>query len=241
MSLGFQDQKAERRRRWRLFKLLFLMAVMVGLGITAYRTGTELAQREATHLRGEVERLSNDNTALRDEKAELQQQMAAARLAETQWKERYEAEVPTGKSRELLTLVDEQIAKGADPARIEFLLQGAANERDCDSEPVSKRFYVHTPFYAGPVRAAAFAGNAITVDVQGEAAVNAEGNAEGWFDPAKPVTANFIQLGGRAKEVSGLLPLHHAVVRGNREYRFNIVSAERTGFVYVTADSCAFP
>jgi hypothetical protein len=241
MSLGFQDQKAERRRRWRLFKLLFVTAVLVGLGLAAYRTGTELAQQEAMRLRIEVDQLTTGIAALRDEKAELQQQVAAARLAETQWKGRYEAEVPTGKSRELLTLVDAQIAKGADPARIEFLLQGAANERNCDSEPVSKRFYVHTPFYAGPIRAATFAHNAVTGDVRGEAAVNAEGNAEGWFDPAKPVRVNFVQLGGGAKEVSGQLPLHHSVVRGDREYRFSIVTAERTGFVYVTADSCAFP
>ena len=241
MSIGFRDQKEARRRRWRMIRLLFTMVVLVGLGVFAYRTGTMLAQRDATRLKGVVDRLTLEVTTLSDANADLQQQLAAARQAEAQWRERYETDVPTGKLRELQTLMEEQVKKGAKPARIEFLLQGAANERDCDDVPVSKRFYVHTPFYAGPVPATAFADNAVTVDVQGEAAVNAEGNAEGWFDPAKPVRAKFVELGGKAKEISGQLPLHYSLVRGKREYRFSVVSAERTGFVYITADSCAFP
>ena len=241
MSLGFRDQKEASRRRWRLIRLLFFTAVLVGLGVVAYRTGTVLAEREVSRLRVEVDRLSTDIGALRDEKVQLLQQAESARLAETQWRERYDAEVPTGKSRELFALVEEQIAKGADPARIEFLIGAAANERSCDGQPRTKRFYVRTPIYEGANDAVTMADGTITVTGQGESATNADGNAEAWFDAAKPVLVRFVQPGGGGTEVSGLLPLHHSVVRGDREYRFSIAAAERRGFVFVTADSCAFP
>ena len=85
----------------------------MGLGVVAYRTGTVLAEREVSRLRVEVDRLTTGIAALRDEKVQLQQQAEAAKLAETQWRERYDAEVPTGKSRELFQGV--QLA-GAAPA-----------------------------------------------------------------------------------------------------------------------------
>lgn len=241
MSLGFRDQKEASRRRWRLFRLLFFMAVLVGLGVAAYRTGTVLAEREVSRLRVEVDRLATGIAALRDEKVQLQQQAEAARLAETQWRERYDAEVPTGKSRELFDLVQEQMNKGADPARIEFLIAAAANERTCDGQPRTKRFYVRTPIYEGANDAVSMADNTVIVFALGESATDVDGNPEGWFDAAKPVLVRFVEPGGGATEVSGLLPLHHSVVRGDREYRFSIVAAERRGFVFVTADSCAFP
>lgn len=241
MSLGFRDQKEASRRRWRLFRLLFITAVLVGLGVVAYRTGTVLAEREVSGLRVEVDRLTTGIAALGGEKVELQQQVEAARLAETQWRERYDAEVPTGKSRELFALVEDQIAKGADPARIEFLVKTAANERSCDDQPRTKRFYVRTPIYEGANDAVTMADNAVIVFAQGESVIDVEGNPEAWFDAAKPVQVRFVQPGGGGTEVSGLLPLYHSVVRGDREYRFSITAAERRGFVFVTADSCAFP
>jgi len=241
MSMGFRDQKEARRRRWRLIRLLFSTALLVGLGVAAYRTGTVLAKREVTVLQAEVGRLSADLAAIRDENARLQQQTDAAMLAESQWKERYETEVPTGKARELFALVKEQIAKGADPARVEFLIAAAARERSCDTDAVTKRFLVRTPISVGASDAVTMAGGAIIVTAQGESATDAEGNPEAWFDTAKPLTARFAEPGGAATEASGLLPLHHSVVRGDREYRFSIVAAERQGFAYVTGDSCAFP
>lgn len=241
MSLGFRDQKEAKRRRWRLVRLLFSTAVLVGLGVAAYRTGTVLARREVTVLQGEVERLSADLSAIRDENARLRQETDAARLAETQWRERYEAEVPTGRARELFALVQEQIAKGADPARVEFLVGAAAKERSCDSEPVTKRFLVRTPISVGASDAVTMADGALVVTAQGESALDANGNPEAWFDTAKPVTVRFAEPGGAATEAAGLLPLHHSVVRGDREYRFSIVAAERQGFAYVTGESCAFP
>jgi len=241
MSLGFRDQKEAKRRRWRFIRLLFSTAVLVGLGVVAYQTGTLLANREVSVLRLEVERQSTDIAALSDENAILLQQAEAARQAEAEWRDRYEADVPTGKSLELLALIKEQMNKGADPGRIEFLVGAAAKKRSCDGESRTKRFLVRTPIYEGANDAVAFADNTVIVTAQGESATDANGNREAWFDVAKPVKLRFAEPGGGGTEAAGLLPLHHSVVRGDKEYRFSAVAAERQGFLSVTAERCDFP
>jgi hypothetical protein len=241
MSLGFRDQKEARRRRWRVIRFLITLAVLVALGVSAYRTGMFLAERESVRLRNEVERLTAEVAALSDGKAQAEEQAAVARQAEAEWRKRYETEVPTGKERELLDSIREQTGKGADPTRLAFLITTAAKERDCDAEGVTKRFLPRTAISVGASDAVTFAEGAIVVTGEGEPASNAEGKPEAWFDAGKPVTLRFIQAGGEASEAAGLLPLHHSVVRGNSEYQFNIVAGERQGFVTVTAIRCAFP
>lgn len=75
---------------------------------------------------------------------------------------------------------------------------------------------------------------------QGIASVDAAGNAQAQFDPAQPVVVRFAQLGGATSEASGLLPLHHAVIIGDREYRFSIVTGA-AGMMKVTGGRCSYP
>lgn len=241
MSIGFRDQKEARRRKWRVIRWLVTLAVFVAIGAYSYRGGVELARLDASRLQSEVERLTGEVAALTETRTSLEQELEATRQSEAEWRKRYETEVPTGKLRELLDLMAAQVAKGAKPARIEQMLQVAAEERNCDPVPVTKRFYVHTPFYAGPIPAAGFADNALTVAVRGTPAISPEGNPEGWFDPGKPVQATIAEVGGRSKELEGPLPLNHTLVRGDREYRIGIVPSERTGFVNIVVEGCAFP
>jgi len=241
MSLGFRDQKESRRRRWRLIRLLFSTAFLVGLGVVAYQTGTLLANREVSSLRVEVEQQAADIAGLRDENANLQKQAVAAGQAQAEWQNRYEAEVPTGSALELLAMIKAQIKEGADPERIKFLVGVAAKVGSCDGEPRTKRFLVRTPIYEGANDAVAFADNTVIVTAQGASATDADGNREAWFDIAKPVLLRFAEPGGSGTEATGLLPLHHSVVRGDKEYRFSAVAAERRGFLSVTVERCAFP
>lgn len=241
MSLGFRDQKEARRRRWRVIRFMITLAVLVVLGVTAYRSGTFLAQRETARLQADVARLNSEVTRLSSEKAQAEEQMAASQKSEAEWRNRYETEVPTGEERALLESIREQTSKGADPARIAFLISTAAKERDCDAESVTKRFLPHTPIAVGASDAVTFAEGAIVVTGEGESATDAAGNPEAWFDPGKPVTLRFIQAGGAASDATGMLPLQHSVVRGDSEYLFNIVAGERQGFVTIAAVRCAFP
>ncbi|MEN8196228.1 MAG: transposase, partial [Pseudomonadota bacterium] len=72
-----------------MIRLLFSMAVLVGLGIFAYKTGTVLAKREVVRLAGEVESQAATIAALRDENAKLAQQAKTAGQTEAEWRERY--------------------------------------------------------------------------------------------------------------------------------------------------------
>jgi hypothetical protein len=224
-----------------MIRLLFSMAVLVGLGVLAYQTGTLLAKREVIRLAGEVDTQAATIAALRDENAMLAQQAETAGQTEAEWRKRYETEVPTGKALEMYTAAKAQIEKGADPERIEFLIGVAANKQSCDSETRTKRFLVRTPLYEGASDAATFADRTIVVVAQGESAADASGNPEAWYDVAKPVVLNFVEPGGGGTEATGLLPLHHSVVRGDKEYRFSATADPRQGFISVTMERCAFP
>ena len=54
------------------------------------------------------------------------------------------------------------------------------------------------------------------------------------------LTLRFIEIGGRATEATGTLPLQHSMVIGDREYRFAIRASNRS-FVEVSSDVCAYP
>jgi len=215
--------------------------MLLVLGVSSYWTGQKLAVSEVTRLERKVDELEKNVAELRDRNAALQTETAAAKDAEAKWQTRYEAEVPTGKSKELLAMIEGQIAKGADPERVAFLVGTAADERSCDSDLQTKRFLLRTALYAGANDSVSFANNAIIVTGEGELSTNAEGKPEAWFDPAQPVKLYFVEPGGERSEASGILPLHHSVVRGDSEYRFTVIASDSQGFISVTAERCAFP
>lgn len=216
-------------------------ALLLVLGIASYWTGAKLAVSEVSRLEDKVADLEKAAAELRDRNAALQSEAATARDAESRWHARYQAEVPTGTSRELLRLIESQIAKGANPDRVAFLVTTAAQEQSCDNELQTKRFILRTPLYSGANDAVSFASNAIIVTGEGASSIDADGKPEAWFDAGQAVTLRFAQPGGAASEASGLLPLHHSVVRGDTEYRFTAVASESRGFISVTAERCAFP
>lgn len=92
-----------------------------------------------------------------------------------------------------------------------------------------------------PNDSAAFADRQIMVTASGVSSVDASGRAEGWFDPAKPLTVTFTRLGGAETTATGVLPIHHSVVIRDVEYRFVIAPGDARGFVLATADGCAYP
>jgi len=241
MSFGFAEQKATRRRRWRIIRWTLTILLLLILGVSSYWTGSKLAVSEVTRLERKVEELEKNVAELSERNAALQAETSAAKESEAKWQARYDAEVPKGKSKELLALIEGQIAKGADPKRIAFLVDTAANKRTCDSELQTKRFLLRTSLYAGANDSVSFANNAIIVTGEGQLSTNAEGKPEAWFDPAQPVALYFVQPGGKRSEASGVLPLHHSVVRGDSEYRFTILASDSQGFISVTAERCAFP
>lgn len=239
MSLGLHDSRRRRRRslRWKVVKAVFLLGLLLAAGLLAYETGLMLAQRPVARLERQVTDLTQSLEALRDQNAALDAAAEAARARESEWRQRYEQEVPTGSTRELLDLLRDRLASGVEARRLALVIEGTSNLLRCAAEPVTKRFLVKTPLYQGANDAVSFGNSRITVTAEGQTAVDETGNREAWFDPAQPVTVRFTEIGGRNWQRSGQLPLHHSLVIGSDEFHFSVLEGAR-GFAKVSAQRC---
>ena len=140
----------------------------------------------------------------------------------------------------MLRVIQERMANGVSRKRLAEVIALAQDRDICEPLPDTRRFVVQNPVYAGANDTVSFAENAIVVTATGESQVNAGGRPEAWFDPAKPVTVFFTRPGGETTSTAGVLPLHHAVVVADREYRFSIIAGNRS-FAEITGHSCVYP
>ena len=243
MSLGLHENRQRRRRRfwWGVTKWVAALVLVLAAGAYSYRIGTQLAERDVVKAEERIAVLTHEVTGLQQQSAALATDLAKARESIASWKARYEREVPTGFVRDMMELVKEKLEAGADKERLAFLVSAADKPRHCDDQPETKRFIVTTELQSGGANdAVSFGDRAITVTAVGEAARDTSGNLEAWYDPQKPITVTFTQLGGKTVQAEGSLPLHHSVVSGDNEFRFTALPGAR-GFLTVTADRCDYP
>ncbi len=242
MTLGLRDERQRRRRRFRMsvLKWIIALAIIAGAGVYAYEQAAELAVQDLLQLKDEKRSLEQQIADLRRENDTLQKtnQDKSAQIAD--WQKRYDQDVPSGERAALLKQVTDQLDSGVGADRLAFVIGAAKPDSTCDGNPVTKRFLVKTPLFSGANDSVGFVGNTITVTAAGESAVSATGAPEAWFDPAQPVSIVFTELGGSQSTAGGVLPLHHAIVRGGNEYRFTIVAGAQ-GFMNVTGDRCDYP
>jgi len=242
MSLGLREGRSRRRRqiRLRLLKWGAALAAIVVAGVYAYETGSRLAEREVTRLEERIADLTARIQTLEQDNLQLAEATRTARGKVEDWQQRYRQDIPTGELKTLYEQIREKLADGVDATRLAFILQQVSQADDCAEAVETKRFFVKTPLYTGGNDTVGFADSAIVVTAQGSASVDGSGNQLMRYDPAQPVVVRFARLGGETSEASGMLPLHHAMVVGNSEYRFSVVAGE-PGMVNVTAGSCPFP
>jgi hypothetical protein len=241
MTFGLYDHERRRRRRaWtRTFKFLLVLGILTALGLFAYQMGVEQVKGRETGLREENAQLVRVNAELGRAVAKLQTagQQSDARIIELEG--RLSREVPAGDLAKLTQSVREKLAAGIEPSRIAFVLSQMRSVRSCE-KPESKRFILATPIFKGANTSVGFVGGAVTVSGEGVSARSGAGNAEGWFDPAAPVTIRFADNAGHQSEAQGTLPLQHITIFGGTEHRFHITAGARS-FVEVTAERCPFP
>jgi cell division protein FtsB len=238
MSFMFQDSGGRYRRRTaearrRFIMLLLITGIISGVsywwGAENVRSSEAAYKQQAMKLQREREGLEQTITALRSE-------VQSSQIRFQQMEARYAEDVPSGELAQLTDLLRKQLKAGIKPQRLAFVVESARPPKNC-SEPVTKRFVMQTPVYSGPHGSVSFGNGVVTVTGQGEPAVSAAGSAEAWYDPGKPVTIKFTQIGGKETVKTGLLPLQHSMAVGNKEYRFTIAAGERS-FIKVTSDSC---
>jgi FtsZ-binding cell division protein ZapB len=243
MSLGLHENRQRRRRRfwWGVAKWVLALVLVLAAGVWSYRAGNQLAERKMVQAQEEIAALQLEVSGLQQQSAALATDLARAREEISNWKVRYEREVPTGFVREMMVLVKKKLEAGADEERLAFLVSAADKPRSCDEQPETKRFIVTTELQTGGANdAVSFGDRAITVTAVGQAARDGGGNLEAWYDPQKPVSVTFTQLGGKTVTAEGALPLHYSVVAGDDEFRFTALPGAR-GFLTVTADRCDYP
>jgi cell division protein FtsB len=237
----FGEPRRHRRRQafWRVFRFLFAVMAVLGVGSYGYQVGVSADQARTGQLEGDLARLQQANLELRDEIALARQRSSEAEAALGHMRERYAAEIPSGAAADLLARLRAQLGAGVEPERLAFLIEAAALDDDCQDEPETKRFMPRTPLSTGPLSYVRF-GDRITITGEGESARNEAGLAEAWFDPALPIRLEFRTMDGATTTIEGTVPLTHQMVVDGMEYRFSAVSAEPR-FVEMTAQTCALP
>lgn len=242
MSLGLYESRQRRRRQfwWGVIKWSFALMLILAAAIYAYQSASVLAERKVQALEAEIEQLTGDMAALQESNLALEKAAGDARFTAEQWEARYNRDVPTGTLADMLDLVERELTEGAEVDRLSFLIESADRQPACDEGVDVRRFLVRTPLSPSGNDSVAFGDGAITVTAIGESEINAQGDREAWYDPNGDVTVVFTALGGQASQVQGALPLHHAMVFNDSEYRFSMAAGQR-GFLQVAGQRCDYP
>lgn len=241
MSYGLYDYDRRRRRRvWvGVLKLLFGLGLLAGLATFSYLVGVEQLKEREIALMEEIGTLTAAKNQAERRAAQLQQIAQTAEIRAGELQVRLEREVPSGELASLHELLSQKLAEGVDAKRLAFIISQTGTTRSC-TRPETKRFVLPTPIYRGANTSVSFADGAVTVSGLGVSARSAAG-PEAWFDPRQPITVRFTRADGTFTETSGMLPLQHSVVVGNREYRFTVSESSARSFVDVSGDTCPFP
>jgi hypothetical protein len=237
----FGEPRGRRRRRafWRVFRFMFALLAVLGVGGYGYQVGVSANQARTGQLEADLSRFQDANLDLRDQMGLIRQQSAQAETALQSMRQRFAAEIPNGAAADLLARIREQLSAGVEPERLALLIEAAALEDSCEDEPVIKRFMPRTPISIGPRSYVRF-DDRITVTGEGESARSDAGLPEAWYDPAAPIRLEFRTMDGTVTTVEGVVPLTHQMVVDGKEYRFSAVSGAAR-FVEMTAQVCALP
>lgn len=232
---GSSRRRAAERRR-KIITRLILIAILCGF---FFWWGGENVRSSEVAYKTTAMKLKEERAGLEAQITTLQSEVQSTKIRYDQLEEKYKAEVPQGAFKDLTDLVKKRLDAGIRPERLSFIINQASPPKNC-TPAQAKRFVVKTPVYGGPHGTVAFGNGAITVTGEGKSAISSSGSPEAWYDPGKPVTIKFIELGGKETVKEGLLPIQHSMVVGNKEYRFTVAAGERS-FISVTSDSCDYP
>ena len=119
-----------------------MAAGLVGLGYSAYQTGTMLAASRVTELSRRVSDLTAQLAASRTENEHLQSNVAEAKQAVLTLQSRYDTDIPKGELADLLGIARQRLSQGVPEPRLRQVLQDAAATRMCDTRLTHKRFAI---------------------------------------------------------------------------------------------------
>ncbi len=244
MELRDYNPRDRYRRRSldRFFGLFVIMAIAACFFAGGFYFGKLRRGQEGIALREEFAVLAAERDKLQESITGLRAEAQTATLRFEEAQKTYQDVAPGGAAGEVMELVSKELAGGTDPQRLIFLIRSARPPRNC-IDPETRRFIVSTPAYSGAESTVGIENGAIIVKGAGTSARNAKGENEAWYDPTKTVNLEFVitdAKGARTEKKQGAMPISHAVVMGEREYRFTVSEGARS-FAKVTYDSCDYP
>ena len=245
MSLGLHErqQKARLRTWWILLVVIIAVLFEILLIKFAIMTGVELSKIDIARLDERIVELQTEIKTLEAHKQQLANAAKAADDRSKEWERKYDLGVPNGISKELFDQMQAQLQKGVPPDRMALFIGQASKPRSCDPAPESVQLYVRTGIgKPGGKFETTFGGHRLTVTINGDPAVNKDGQKEAWFDTEKPVTVNFTDPVGTTWDMSGVLPLNRQMVVGDSEFQISFgVEEKRRGYAQITSARCNFP
>lgn len=239
--LSFSGRKNRHRQeqRRRILGTVLRVGIAAGvLGATAfyaYETGLHVAGAETAGLRADVDRLQALTQQRQDAVERLRLALDDAQRSAAQYRAMVSDAPIAPEARDLLRLVQAKLDSGLHKERLAQFIAAADRPKKC-ADAATKKFMARTSrSKAAETMSVRF--DAVTVSAIGTAAVAGNGQAEHWYDPHKPVTVTFTEVGGKESAISGNLPLQHVLVIRNSEHRFTLNPGPR-GFIEVTGDRC---
>jgi hypothetical protein len=239
-GLGLSEKKKARERRNGFIKFFFYLILLGAAGAYGYFEGQTEADRQVAISNEQRQVLIQENGNLTEKTRGALDKQSAALAEARSWRDRFEREIPTGETLDILNLVRQRLEGGLDPVRIINLITLAQNTKNCDPQPETKRFIMNTPIFTQAENSISVANGSVTVTGLGQSTLNADQKPEAWYDPAKPVSITFTKIGGKSEKLEGVLPIHKSLVFGGDEFRFSILSGKQS-FATISVSRCDFP
>lgn len=237
-----RPRTSRRRRRWGILLWTALAALFTTTVLGSYRIGRAQGEVEISRLSGDLATEQERHRLAIVRIAEVEQQAEAAVTRHAQLLRQQRSQAPSPEQRRLADLVEERLRAGVPVARLEFVIAQASIEPVCGREIETRRITVHTPANTGAISSATFFENRVIVTSEGSADALADGTKVAAFDPTRPVTMRFLEIGGEVATTSGFLPLAHALAMEGQELRFAARRSERSpAEIDVSAQHCRMP
>lgn len=231
----YRSRRSQQRQVVSLIAVAILAALLGG-----YFTGKKHMLDKYRAVRGLMQEDRAANKSLESRLTELEGEIQARETELEQLRLQYEEEVPKGEVKDLMVLVNKKLARGLDANRLALVIDSARPPHGC-SKTDTQPLLVVTPGYGGPQPTLDFTEEGLVITAEGHPALNAEeGREESWFDPAQTVSLSFVHSSGTKTQKSGLLPLQHSMVVGDREYRFSIGQGARS-LIDISFNHCSYP
>jgi hypothetical protein len=228
---GISRERSRRRRRLlgRAVLVLAGVAVFVGIGYSAFLSGSKLAMLQVADLKAEIARQAQQLQDGAAETGRLQASLTQAQDATGQLRRRYETDVPSGPLAGLVQLLKDKMAAGQPPERIAKVLGELAAAPPCVERVTRKRAEIQTGAQ-NPDSTVTFMDGLLQVSVamRGDSA-----------DPAKATTVTIGRAWAAQPITATGLPLRQTITVNGVDTTLTVEPADLRGYAAVTFSTCA--